>query len=163
MIWPLTHASLLVLVMRADVSLKDTPMNGGAVLWVGVILCSVGALIALLGLGMMVQDWRAARRGKRVTGRVVDHVIQRDPGHLSFKIYVPVFEFHNEVGAAFRVQSTYGSRPPVHKVGDEVVVRYDPADPERAEIVGEGRWMTVLLLVFGTIVAAIGGACLVLR
>jgi len=39
-----------------------------------------------------------------------------------------------------------------------VVVLYDPADPQRAEIEGEGRVVTMALALLGLILAAAAGA-----
>ncbi len=143
-------------------------MNRGGGLWVGVILCGFGAALTLFGLWLTIHDWLAARRGQRATGRVVDNVkIWAASGHASGATrynYFPVVEFRTEEGAVLRFQASYGSgMKPDHQVGEEVVVRYDSTNPQRADIVGEGRWLKVVVIVIGMVITSIGGACLLLR
>jgi hypothetical protein len=55
-----------------------------------------------------------------------------------------------------RRQSSFGNGTPTHTVGDEIVVWHDPADPERCDIVGEGRGFELLLALMGLIFFTVG-------
>jgi hypothetical protein len=66
-------------------------------------------------------------------------------------LYAPVFEFVTPEGKVHRVEGD-ASSPPSYKVGDEVSVLFDPADPGGARVeTFAGQWLGVLL-------AGLGGA-----
>jgi hypothetical protein len=138
----------------------------------------LGLSLAALGVILIVQDRRTRARASHASGTVVDHVY--GPGHVragqsippppaafnvgSFRVqpeprvmtYLLV-EFTTGAGRTIRFRSSQGSRPPDHEIGARVPVYYDASDPERARIVGEGRFLWIVLIVFGLLLAAIGG------
>jgi hypothetical protein len=61
-----------------------------------------------------------------------------------------------------RKRSSVGSGRPTHAVGDEVTVWHDPGDPEQADIVGESRGFTVLVVAIGLVFTAVGAGILFL-
>ena len=64
-------------------------------------------------------------------------------------IICPVVEFTASSGEKIRFTSEFGSRPAGHKVGQSVNVRYDAADPQKAEIESAmNLWLIPLILVF---------------
>ena len=64
-------------------------------------------------------------------------------------IICPVVEFTTSSGEKIRFTSEFGSRPAGHKVGQSVNVRYDAADPQKAEIESAmNLWLIPLILVF---------------
>jgi hypothetical protein len=64
-------------------------------------------------------------------------------------IFCPVVEFTVPSGEKIRFTSTFGSRPAGHKVGQSVNVRYEAADPQKAEIESTmNPWLVPLILVF---------------
>jgi hypothetical protein len=66
----------------------------------------------------------------------------------------PVVEFTAPSGGKIRFTSEFGSRPAGHKVGQSVNVRYDPVDPQKAEIESTmNLWLVPLILVFMGIIA----------
>lgn len=66
----------------------------------------------------------------------------------------PVVEFTTVTGAQIRFTSEFGSRPAGHKIGQSVNVRYDAADPQKAEIEsGMSLWLTPVILVFMGVIA----------
>lgn len=66
----------------------------------------------------------------------------------------PVVEFTVPSGGKIRFTSEFGSRPAGHKVGQNVNVRYDPADPQKAEIESTMTlWLVPLILVFMGVIA----------
>jgi hypothetical protein len=63
-------------------------------------------------------------------------------------IICPVVEFTASSGDKIRFTSDFGSRPAGHKVGQSVNVRYDAADPQKAEIESAmNLWLIPLILV----------------
>jgi hypothetical protein len=89
-------------------------------------------------------------------GTVVE-LVHRITGSGRGGIYCPVVEFTATSGQVVRFTSEFGSRPAMHRVGQSVDVRYDPADPHKAEINSTvSRWLTPAILVFMGLI----GCCL---
>ncbi len=87
------------------------------------------------------------------TGTVVELVHTSTTGGRT-GIYCPVVEFSVPSGERIRFTSDFGSRPASHKVGQSVNVRYDPADPQKAEIEsGLTTWLAPAILVFMGVIA----------
>ena len=64
-------------------------------------------------------------------------------------IICPVVEFTASSGEKIRFTSEFGSRPAGHKIGQSVNVRYNAADPQKAEIESAmNLWLIPLILVF---------------
>ncbi len=86
-------------------------------------------------------------------GTVVELVLRSTtPGRTG--IYCPVVEFTTTAGERIRFTSDFGSRPASHKIGQTVNVRYDPADPQKAEIEsGMTTWLSSLILGFMGLIA----------
>jgi hypothetical protein len=82
------------------------------------------------------------------TGTVVELVHRATTGGRS-GIFCPVVEFTAPSGGRIRFTSDFGSHPAGHKIGQSVKVRYDPAEPQKAEIEsGMTLWLAPLILVF---------------
>ena len=84
-----------------------------------------GALWAYFKQQRQMESWVAA------TGTVVELTTQAT---ARGSIICPVVEFTATSGEKVRFTSEFGSRPAGHKVGQSVNVRYDAADPQKAEI-----------------------------
>ena len=89
---------------------------------------------------------------------IVERILNRGG---SGDMHFPVFEFVAADGRSVRRQSTFGNGTPVHSVGDEIVVWYDPVDPEQCDIVGEGRGFALVLALLGLIFLAVGASIVV--
>lgn len=74
----------------------------------------------------------------------------------------PVVEFTASSGGKIRFTSDFGSRPAGHNIGQSVKIRYDPLDPQHAEIDSVmNLWLVPLILVFmGGIAGCLGVAFL---
>jgi hypothetical protein len=80
------------------------------------------------------------------TGIVVELITQATQRS---SIFCPVVEFTTVTGEKIRFTSEFGSRPAGHRVGQSVNVRYDAADPQKAEIESTmNRWLVPLILGF---------------
>ena len=89
-----------------------------------------------------------------VTGTVVE-LTDRITASGRASMICPVVEFTVvPSGETIRFTSEFGSRPAGHKVGQSVNVRYDPAEPQKAEIESKMTlWLVPLILAFMGIVA----------
>ncbi len=67
------------------------------------------------------------------TGTVVE-LTDRITASGRASMICPVVEFTTVTGEKIRFTSEFGSRPAGHKIGQSVNVRYDTADPQKAEI-----------------------------
>ncbi|MBI4477815.1 MAG: DUF3592 domain-containing protein [Acidobacteria bacterium] len=85
-------------------------------------------------------------------------------GKRSYSFY-PVVEFQTPDGKGVKFTASSGSRPPSYSRGDRVPIRYDPSDPNVADIDSfVSRWLGTLALgVMGVAFVAFGiviGACI---
>ena len=89
-----------------------------------------------------------------VTGTVVE-LTDRITASGRASMICPVVEFTVvPSGETIRFTSEFGSRPAGHKVGQSVNVRYDPAEPQKAEIESKMTlWLVPLILAFMGIIA----------
>jgi len=108
-----------------------------------------GAVWAYFKQQQTLESWVAT------TGIVVElttQVTQRS------SIFCPVVEFTTVTGEKIRFTSEFGSRPAGHDVGQSVNVRYEAADPQKAEIESTmNRWLVPLILVFMGVIAGCMG------
>ena len=73
-------------------------------------------------------------------------------------IFCPVVEFTTVTGEKIRFTSEFGSRPAEHKIGQSVNIRYEAADPQKAEIESTmNRWLVPLILGFMSVIAGCMG------
>ena len=98
----------------------------------------MGLCFGLAALGLLAgAAWAYFSQQRKMQSRVptngtVVELAQR-PGNRS-TIFCPVVEFTVPSGETIRFTSEFGSRPASHTVGQVVAVRYDPADPQKAEV-----------------------------
>ncbi|HVS82472.1 MAG TPA: DUF3592 domain-containing protein [Pyrinomonadaceae bacterium] len=105
----------------------------GALLLVGVLFVLIGIAVLISGGVAAVKQARKSGRGVATTGTVVDLVSRVfNPG--SAGVYCPVVEFTTALGQPVRFESQFGTMPASHQVGQSIAVRYDPADPQKAEV-----------------------------
>lgn len=126
-------------------------------------------LFLLLGLGLAAGAGLAVwleisfrQRSVEAEGRIVQ-MIQRastsSSGSRSTN-WTPVFAFRTPDGKEVRVGAGFSSSPPCCAVGDRVTVRYDPADPTRAQMAGFlSSWLVATILGgMGAVFLLVGGA-----
>lgn len=120
-------------------------------------LCFGIAAVGLLGGAVWAYFKQQQTTESRVatTGTVIEltmQVTQRG------SIFCPVVEFTTLTGTQIRFTSEFGSRPAGYKIGQSVNVRYDAADPQKAEIESPmNRWLVPLILVFMGVIACCMG------
>lgn len=128
---------------------------------VGVPLLGAGLVLIGSGLYTRFQRRRFLRSAGRATGTVVDIVVKRArKGNARF----PVIRFTGPAGEPVEFHSSFAGPPSTFTIGAQVPVRYDPAEPRRAEVDSFlALWfMTLMLLGLGAVFAAIGAVILLL-
>jgi hypothetical protein len=116
-------------------------------------VCLGLSAFALLGGAALAyfRQRRTLESRTAVTGTVVELAsVQGRRGY----IYCPVVEFTISSGQTIQFTSDFGSRPAGHRVGQTVNVRYDPADPQKAEIESTlSTWFAPGILIFMGVIA----------
>ena len=110
-------------------------------------LIAIGCLWA--GVSALITQRRKRAASASASGVVVELQKQVfNPG--SGGVYCPTIEFSTASGEVVRFESSYGTMPASHKVGQAVKVLYDPKEPRTAEIEsGLSNWLVPgCLLVF---------------
>jgi hypothetical protein len=114
----------------------------------------VGSMVAGLFIGGQVcialplTWWRRARRRMRLGGIADGVVIALRPqaSGPDPESYVTVFQFDDRESVSRRVSSRLAHWPVQHAIGDRVLIAYEPASPEDAEIVADTRRLVTLML-----------------
>jgi len=118
-------------------------------------LCFGIAAVGLIGGAVWTYFKQQRTMESRIatTGTVVELTTQvTASGRAS--LICPIVEFTIPSGEKIRFTSDFGSRPAGHKIGQSVNVRYEAADPQKAEIESTmNRWLVPLILMFMSIVA----------
>ena len=118
----------------------------------------MGLIAGLFAFGLLGGAvWAYFSQQRKMEGRVaaVGTVVElasqvTDNGH----IICPVVEFAAPSGEKIRFTSDFGSLPARHQVGQSVNLRYDPTDPQKAEIDSAmSLWLVPLILVFMGVIA----------
>ena len=105
----------------------------GALLLVGVLFGLIGLAVLISGIVAAFKQSRKSASGVKATGTVVNLVSRVfNPG--SAGVYCPVVDFTSATGQPVRFESQFGTMPASHRVGQTIAVRYDPADPQKAEV-----------------------------
>lgn len=151
----------------------DPRMVAGAAAAVGLVGFGIGMLrrmwLGFLGPGVLMLvaagvvlwidlDFRAS--AVEADGRVVRMLRDASPSSSGgpAATFAPVFAFTLPDGRKVEVVSRNYSYPPCCRTGQAVRVRYDPAQPEQAEIVGNfTNWIVFgVLALVGTIFTGVG-------
>ena len=116
-------------------------------------LCSGLAALGLLGGAAWTyfKQQRTLQSRVATTGTVVE--LTRQNTTRSY-ILCPVVEFTIPSGEKIRFTSEFGSRPASHTIGQSIAVRYNPADPQKAEVESAmSLWLVPLIMVFMGVIA----------
>jgi hypothetical protein len=116
-------------------------------------LCSGLAAFGLLGGAAWTyfKQQRTMQSRVATTGTVVELTRQNT---VRGYILCPVVEFSIPSGEKIRFTSEFGSRPAGHTIGQSIAVRYDPADPQKAEVESTmSLWLVPLIMVFMGVIA----------
>ena len=120
----------------------------------------MGLCFGLSALGLLVGAvWAYFSQQRKMESRIsatgtVVELTERITASGRSSMICPVIEFTIPSGEKIRFTSEFGSRPAGHKVGQGVNVRYDPVDPQKAEIESTMTlWLVPLILAFMGILA----------
>lgn len=118
--------------------------------WIGYLLViAFGLLLVHGGLSEWISWLRARRRIRRVTGVFVSRTDATPvPGRAQRS---GVFQFTTEDGRVLTGTSSFSS-PRGPRVGKQVTIVYDPADPEEADV----AWVKTLKLVISPVLVLVG-------
>ena len=115
------------------------------------VLLTSGIGFALIGLGLVVsgRTRRFLTTGCRADG-VVTALVPRtnmEGPDLARTTYAPSVEFTAQTGALRSFTSATAASRPAYRVGQHVVVVYDPRNPRKAIILSFGEvWLVPLIL-----------------
>ena len=99
-------------------------------------------------------SWRLEQGGEKTTGNVV-RLDERNSSEDGCCVYSPVIEFVAG-GQTYSFESGNASDPPAYDIGQEVLVLYDPASPETAQINSFfERWVFPIIIIPAMIFAAL--------
>ena len=118
-------------------------------------ICFGISALGLLGGALWAYFKQQRQMEKRVAaiGTVVE-LTSRVTASGRANIICPVVEFPVPSGETIRFTSDFGSLPARHKIGQSVNIRYDPVDPQKAEIESAmNLWLIPLILVFMGVIA----------
>jgi hypothetical protein len=94
-------------------------------------LIAIGCLWA--GISALIKG-RRKRAGSASAPGVVVELQKKSFNPGSGGVYCPTIEFSTPTGEIVRFESSFGTMPASHKVGQAVKVLYDPQKPHTAEI-----------------------------
>jgi hypothetical protein len=106
--------------------------EGGTLLLVGLIFLGIGAIQLGLGIFFFVRTRRFLRTAVEATGTIVE--LLESSGSEGGTVYQAVVEFQTAEGRSIRWQETMASNPPAGQQGDQLLMKYDPVNPQRARI-----------------------------
>ena len=124
----------------------------GRFAWVMGLL---GAVLLAVGIGFCVHTWRFIDRAQMASGVVTELV--RSGQKLTSTTYKPRIRFEASPGETVEFVSSVGSAPSAYRVGEPVMVYFDPSDPGGARL--RGFWE---LWGVSSVAGALGAVFLVL-
>ena len=99
-------------------------------------------------------SWQLDQNGETTTGIVVE-MEESSTQEGGCCVYSPVIEFVAG-GQTFSFEGGNASSPPAYKVGEEVSILYDPADPNTAQInKWTERWLFPIIIIPAMLFAAL--------
>ncbi len=131
----------------------------------------LGCLLFLVSVGLVLYVFISRRKADTsrassvvAEGKVTElamHSRYREFGTSSAGVFHPVVEFQVN-GQTYRFESVFGARPAPNKVGDTVKVKYDPANPQNAEVdsVLSNNLGTIIAVIFAVVLFCVGGTFL---
>ena len=105
----------------------------------------------LWGVYMLYVSVQLETKGKITEGIVVEMDASTTDGSTT---YSPIIEFEAN-GETHSFKGNISSNPPQYSIGDRVDVRFDPGNPNTAQIdKGSERWLTPIILIPAMLIAA---------
>ncbi len=113
----------------------------------GLIACLYLMAMAVLFGYLSVQNYRFVHDAARTTGIVIAFDARPPAGETrSQRDATQAPRVRYEVGGrTYDYTAAHGTYRQTHRIGDQIVVLYDPTDPSQARLRGEGRLMVPLI------------------
>ena len=98
----------------------------------------VGAILLVPSAGALISEITLQRECTEITDGIVTRMIfnPANPSNDSSDSWTPVFRY-GASGRIYEQRSSVSSSPPQYEVGEAVMVRYDPDDPNRYVVEGD--------------------------
>ena len=130
--------------------------DSSALLLVGVIFIAIGAVFIGLGIFFFIRTRRFLRTAVETTGTIVE--LRESSGSEGGTVYSAVVDFQTADGRSIRWEESMASNPPAGQPGEQLVMKYDPANPNKARIAKATRmwFMPVLFGGLGLLFFVIG-------
>jgi Protein of unknown function (DUF3592)/TIR domain len=120
------------------------------------IVLGIGAVFAVVGLGLFISQMRFLSRAKGTTARVVN--LLRESSDQGGTVYRPQLEYVGPTGQTAHVTLSVASDPPEYAVGDVVPILFDPKQPSSAiPDTFWGRWLFAIIFGGVGILVCVGG------
>ena len=120
--------------------------SGGTLLLVGVIFLGIGAVMIGLAIIFFSRTRRFLRTAVEATGTILE--LRESSGSEGGTVYSAVVEFQTADGRSIRWEESMASNPPAGQPGEQLVMKYDPANPQKARIAKATR-MWFMPMLFG--------------
>jgi len=130
--------------------------SGGTVLLVGVTFLVIGAVMIGLAIFFLSRTRRFLRTAVDASGTIVD--LLESSGSEGGTAYSAVVEFQAADGRTIRWEESMASNPPVGRQGEQLLMKYDPADPNTARVARATRmwFMPALFSGLGALFFGVG-------
>ncbi|BCB17370.1 DUF3592 domain-containing protein [Bosea sp. ANAM02] len=117
--------------------------DGRLVLWrIGCVFGIVAVILATACYFTYSHNRKLLARADRADGTVIE--LRHGGGDSTYR---PVVSFRTAGGRSVTFVTSWGTKPPAYRKGDQVSVLYDAAAPEKAEIEGFlSQWLGTLIL-----------------
>lgn len=102
-------------------------------------ILAVGCFV--MGIIVLIPNFRPDIKSVNTMGVVI--ALQKrifNPG--SGGVYCPTIEFTTISGETVRFESSYGTMPTSHRIGQSIRIKYDPMNPQKAEVESSlAKWL----------------------
>jgi hypothetical protein len=111
--------------------MNSQPLSKTGLLFVGLIFTVIGLVVLFIGLFWLNATSERLKRMIDGTGTVVEVTRRRIGDDIN---YYPRIEFQTQTGETFQFESNTGGSSTSYRVGDQVLILYDPQMPQDATI-----------------------------
>jgi len=118
-----------------------------------VLIILFGLVFFGIGAGLSYKHFNLQLNGEQTQGQVIGLSEQCDDDGCA---YAPVVSFETRDGSTIYYRSSYASSPPAYDVGESVTVFFDPENPEKAAVKGEGSVFRVIFITIGGVIIIFG-------
>jgi len=111
--------------------MSSRPLSRTGALLIGLTFTVIGLVVLFIGLFWLNATSERLKRMLDGTGTVVEVTRRRIGDDIN---YYPRIEFQTQTGETFQFESNTGGSSTSYRVGDQVLILYDPQMPQDATI-----------------------------